>query len=45
MVEHLVTNDLTASQEIMDIVKEQVRVITQQYEYFEIKITEYTMSN
>ena len=45
MIEHLVTHHLTTSQEIADRVKEQFKVITQQYEYFKLKITEYTMSS
>ena len=45
MVEHLVTHDLTMSQEIADRVKAQVKDITQQYENFKIKITEYGMSS
>ena len=45
MVEHPVTHDMMASKEIADRVKEQAWVITQQYEYFKLNITEYTMSS
>ena len=44
MVEHPVTQDLTTIHEIVEQFKEQVKVITQQYEYFKLTITKYTMS-
>ena len=45
MLEHPVTHDLTMIQEIANRFKVQVKAITQQYEDFKLKITEYTMSS
>ena len=45
MVEHPVSHDLTTRQEITEKIREQVKDITQKYEYFKINITEYTMSS
>ena len=44
IVEHPVKDYLIGSREIVEKVQEQVNVITQQYEYFKLKINEYTMS-
>ena len=45
MVEHPLAHDLTGSQEIVEKVKQQVKEITQQYDNFKQKISEYTMSS
>ena len=45
LVEHLIKQYLLGSQELAEKFKTQVVEITQQYEYFKIKTSEYTMSN
>ena len=45
MVEHPLAHDLIGSREITDRVKEQIKEITQQYDDFKQKISEYIMSS
>ena len=44
MVENPVNHDIKVSQDITERVKEQVKVITQQFAYFKAKMVDFTMS-